>query len=85
MKSTNTGTQYYTVEFKGANKLFSFLKIPLVYDKSNQYSTLSDSYNAELDGTFVGSTKLEKYNNNYSISNKIKFNLRNENDKYLLG
>ena len=42
MKSTNTGTQYYTVEFKGANKLFSFLKIPLVYDKSNQYSTLSE-------------------------------------------
>lgn len=43
------------------------------------------SYNAELDGTFVGATKLEKDNNNYSISNKIKFNLRNENDKYLLG
>ena len=81
---TNTGIQSYVVEFKGANKQFSFLEISLVYDKSGQHNTLYNSYNAELAATFVGSIKLENANNKYSISNETKFSLTNENDKYLM-
>ena len=81
---TNTGIQSYVVEFKGANKQFSFLEISLVYDKSDQHNTIYDSYNAELAATFVGSIKLENANNKYSISNETQFSLTNENDKYLM-
>ena len=56
----------------------------MVYDKRDQDNTLYDSCNPELADTFVGSIKLEDANNNYSILNKIKFDLTNENDKYLL-
>lgn len=76
---TNTGIRPYVVEFKGA-----FLEISLVYDKSDQHNTLYDSYNAELAATFVGSIKLENANNKYSTSNKTKFDLTNENNKYLM-
>ena len=72
------------MELKGANKQFSFLKISLDYDKSDQHNTLYDRYNAELAATVVASIKLENANNNYSIPNKIKFAFTNENDKYLL-
>ena len=32
----------------------------------------------------TGSLKLENANNNYSISNEIKFDLTNENDRFLM-
>ena len=80
----NTCIQSYLVKFKGANKQFSFPKISLVYDKSDQHTTLYDSYNAKLATTFVGFIKLENSNNNYSISSKISFDLTNGNGKYFL-
>ena len=44
----NTGSQSFVVDFRGANKQFSFLGISLVYDKSDQHNTVHDSYNIEL-------------------------------------
>ena len=72
------------MEFRGANKQFFFPKISLVYGKSDQHTTLYDSYNAKLATTFVGFIKLENSNNNYSISSKISFDLTNGNGKYFL-
>ena len=56
------------------------------YDKSDYtiHNTLYDSYNVEIATTKIGSLKLENTNNNYSISNEIKFHLTNENDKFLM-
>ena len=43
-----------------------------------------DSYNCEIASTKIDSTKLENADNSYSISNEIKFDLNNDNDKFLL-
>ena len=51
----NTGTQSHVLEFKGANKQFSFIEISLVYDKSEQHSSIYDSYNIELAATRIAS------------------------------
>lgn len=80
----NRCIQSYVLEFKGANKQFLFLEISLEYDKSDQYNTLYDSYNVELASAKIDSTKFKNANNNYSVSNEIKFDLGNENDRFLL-
>ena len=69
------------MEFKGANKQFSFIEISLVYNKSEQHNTIYDSYNAELTATRVASIQLENLNNKYGELHE-KFDLRNERDKY---
>lgn len=51
----NTGIQSYKVEFKGANKKFSFIEILLVYEKSDQHNTLYDSHNVEVAATNIRS------------------------------
>ena len=56
----------------------------LVYDKSNQHSSLYDSCNCEIASTKVDSVKSENANNSYSVSNEIKFDFNNSNDKFLL-
>lgn len=40
--------QSFLAEFKRANKQFSFIEILSVYDKSDQYNTLYDSYNYSI-------------------------------------
>ena len=42
-----TGTQDFSVNFLGANRQFDWIKIYLVYDKSNKHLTIYDSYNAQ--------------------------------------
>ena len=39
----NVGSQSHMVEFKGANKQFSFIEISLVYGKSEQHNSIYDS------------------------------------------
>ena len=80
----NTGINSLVVDFKGSNKQFLFIKISLVYDESNHHSTLHDGYNCEIASTKINSIKLENANNNYSVSNEIKFDLKNDNDRFLL-
>ena len=46
--------QSYVVNFTGANKQSCFLEIYLVFDKSNQHTTIYDSYNIELASTKIG-------------------------------
>ena len=79
----NVGTQSHIVEFKGANKQFSFIEISLVSDKSEQHNTIYDSYNAEVAATAVASVQLENINNKYGELNK-KCDLTDESDIYEL-
>ena len=79
----NVGTQSHIVEFKGANKQFSFIEISLVYDKSEQHNTIYDNYNAEVAATAVVSVQLENKNNKYGELNK-KYDLTDESDKFKL-
>ena len=80
----NVGSQSHVVEFKGTNKQFSFIEISLVFDKSEQYNNVYDSYNFELPATTnIGSIQLENLNNKYREINR-KYDLTDEHDKYLM-
>ena len=68
------GTESQVVEFQGSNKQFSFLAIALVYDKSDQYRSIYDSYNGEVASTMIKSIELENASNTYSSFNSVKFN-----------
>ena len=76
----NTGIQSLIVEFKGANRQFSFIETSLVSDKGEQHNSVYDSYNAELAATRVASVQLENLNNKYGELKKKYF----FNKKYLL-
>ena len=79
----NTGSQSHIVDFKGANKQFSFIEISLVYDKSEHHDSVYDSCNAELAATAIASVQLGNLNNKYSEINK-KYDLTDEHDKYIM-
>ena len=78
------GTESRVVNFQGTNKQFFFLSISLVYDKSDQHRSISDSYNAELASTKLKSIKSENASKTYSSFNSVKFNTADAHDKRLL-
>ena len=78
------GSQSHIVNFRGANKQFSFLEISLVYNKNDQHKTVYDSYDVEVAFTKIKSLKLENASSTYSAFNSVKFDLEDYYDKYLL-
>ena len=80
----STGFQSKTVNFTNSFKKFSFLKISLVYDKSDQHLSIYDSYNAEIASTHLKSMKLQNASNTYSEFNMVKFHLEDAEDQYTL-
>ena len=68
----------------GANKLFSFISISLVYDKSDQHKNVYNSYNIELGSKSIKTVLLENTNNLYSSLNNLKFDLDEHDDQYQL-
>ena len=77
-----TGAQSKTFTFTNAFKQFEFLEISLVWDKSDQHSTIYDSYNAEIASTHIKTIKLQNASNTYSEFNTVKFDLTDDEDKY---
>ena len=45
--------QEFTVDFKGCDRQFDWLKISLLYNKSDKHLTLYNSYNAECAARMV--------------------------------
>ena len=78
------GAQSKTFSFTNAFKQFEFLEISLVFDKSDQHLNIYDSYNAEVAATNIKSIKLQNASNTYSEFNTVKFDLKDEEDKYNL-
>ena len=78
------GGQSKTFSFTNAFKQFEFLEISLVWDKSDQHTTIYDSYNAEIAATHIKTIKLQNASNTYSEFNTVKFDLTDEEDKYNL-
>ena len=76
----NIGRQSHAVDFRGANKQFSFVSISLVYDKSDKHRTLYDSYNIELASTKIKLLLLENTANLYISFNNVKFDLDDKDD-----
>ena len=78
------GAQSKTFTFTNAFKQFEFLEFSLVFDKSDQHLTTYDSYNAETAAVDIKYIKLQNASNTYSEFNTIKFDLTNEEDRYVL-
>ena len=65
----NKGIQSLTLTFKGAQRQFDWLEISLVYDKNYQHLTIYDSYDTT---------------STYSLSGKLEYNCKNEDEKNIL-
>ena len=79
-----TASQSKTFTFTNAFKQFAFLEFSLVFDKSNEHLNIYDSYNAETAATSIKYIKLKNASNTYSEFNTIKFDLTDEEDRYIL-
>ena len=63
--------QSIKINFKGLNRQIEWLEISLVYNKSNQYLAIYDSYDAELAAKFIEKITLENVQKTYSLTGKI--------------
>ena len=79
-----SGSQSKTITFTNAFKQFEFLEFSLVYDKSDQHLTTYDSYNAETAAVDIRYIRLQNASNTYSEFNSIKFDLTDEEDRFIL-
>ena len=80
----NTVTQDFTCTFKGAQRQFDWLEISIVYDKSYQHTTIYDSYDLELAAKLIKTIKFENTSSTYSLTGKLSYNLKREDQKFLL-
>ena len=78
------GAQSKTFTFTNAFKQFEFSEFSLLFDKSDQHLNIYDSYNAEVAATNIKYIKLQNTSNTYSEFNTIKFNLEDEEDRFVL-
>ena len=78
------GSQSRTIMFNNTFKQFSFPEILLVYERSNQHISIYNSYNAEVAANQIKSIKLQNASNTYSEFNTVKFDLEDEEDRYML-
>ena len=60
------------------------MEFSLVFDKSDQHLNIYHSYNAETAAVSIKYIKLQNASNTYSEFNTIKFNLEDEEDRYVL-
>ena len=77
----NTGIQAITVLFEGAQRQLKWIKISLIYYKSYQHQTIYDIYDVELASKFIQSVKFENTSSTYSLTGKLEYNQKNEDDK----
>ena len=80
----NKRIQSLTVTFKGAQRQFERLEISLVYDKSYQHVTIYDSFDLELVAKMIQSIKFENTTSTYSLTGKLEYNYKNEDEKNIL-
>ena len=67
--------QSHIVDIIAANRQFDWLERSLMYDTSDQYTTIYDSYKAELAAKKIDHSKVENITITYSTTNDLKFNL----------
>ena len=77
----NKGIQSLTVTSKGAQRQFEWLEISLVYNKRYQHLTIYDSYDLKLAAKMVQSIKFENTISTYSLTGKLEYNYKNQDDK----
>ena len=80
----NIGQDSLDIDFLGANRLFDWIELSLVYDKSDKHTTIHDSYNVEMASKIIKSVKLTNFTEIYSLRNKKKYDKDNLTQKHLL-
>ena len=63
-------------------KVFKWLEISLFFDKSDQHTTMFDSYNPKLTSTFLGKVEVGNNSNRYSVGNDLEFKLTKIDQKH---
>ena len=80
----NIGQDSLDIDLLGANRLFDWIELSLVYDKSDKHTTIHDSYNVEMASKIIKSVKLTNFTEIYSLRNKKKYDKDNLTQKHLL-
>ena len=80
----NKGIQSLTVTFKGTQRQLEWLEISLVDDKSYQHLITYDSYDLELAANMIQSIKFDNTISTYSLTGKLEYNYKNEDEKSIL-
>ena len=55
------GSDSITINFLNSNRQLDWTNISLIYDKSDKYTTIYDSYNVELAAKYIKSLKLSNF------------------------
>ena len=79
-----TGSQEFTVDFKGCEKQLDWLEISLVYDKSDKHFTIYNSYNGKCAAKMIKIIELANISDVYSAKNTMKFDTSNNTQKHML-
>ena len=77
-------SQEFMEDFKSSEKQFDWLKISLVYDKSDKHLTIYDSYNAKCAAKMIKSIKLANISDTYSTTSTMKCDTSNDTQKHML-
>ena len=59
-------------------------EIFIVYDKSYQHSTIYDSYDLELATRLIKTVKFENTSSTYSLTGKVSYDMKKDDEKFLL-
>ena len=78
------GSQEFTEEFQGCDRQFDWLKISLLYDKSDKHLTIYDSYNAECTARMIKKIELSNISDAYNATNLMKSDISNDSQKHWL-
>ena len=78
----NVGSQRLALNFVETNRQLAFLKLSLVYDKSDHHKTIYDSCNVEVGTQKVKSLKIGNASLTYVLTNEIKYDLYDAENAY---
>lgn len=65
--------QSYIIDFIAANRQFDWLEISLMYDTSDQYTMIYDSFSAELAAKKIGRLTVENNTNSRILNIPLLF------------
>ena len=78
------GSQEFIVDFKGCDRQFDSLEIPLLYNKNDKHLTIYDSYSVECAARLVKNIELLNIWDAYRATNMMTFDISNGTQKHLL-
>ena len=80
----NVGQDSINIDVLEPNRRFDWLKVSMVFNKSDKHTSIYDSYNVELAAKYIKSLKLSNFTEIYSLINEKKYDVDNLTQKHLL-